>query len=126
MVGEAFSLNRARAAALVGTFAAITLLAGCGGGAYYQAGVAYGPPAPVVEGPYGVAPGPDYIWTPGFYDWYGGTCCGGMVSGGAGRIQKTDGLLLAGNATGTITAITRAAGNTERTGISITSWQALM
>ena len=47
------------------------LLAGCGGGRYY-AGVSVGPPAPLVEGPYGVAPGPDYIWTPGFYDWSGG------------------------------------------------------
>jgi len=52
-------------------FLGFMLLAGCGGGHYY-AGVAVGPPAPLIEGPYGVTPGPGYIWTPGFYDWDGG------------------------------------------------------
>ena len=55
-----------------GIFVALSLLASCGGGMYY-AGVSVGPPAPLVETPYGVAPGPDYIWTPGFYDYVGGT-----------------------------------------------------
>src|SRR5947209_5137933 len=31
----------------------------------------YGPPAPRVER-YGYAPGPGYVWTPGYYSWYGG------------------------------------------------------
>jgi hypothetical protein len=53
-------------------FVASIMFVGCGGGVDYYAGVSYGPPAPLVEGPIGVAPGPDYIWTPGFYDWYGG------------------------------------------------------
>jgi hypothetical protein len=49
--------------------AAGAVLAGCGGygGAYYAQ---FGPPPPryaVV----GVAPGPGYVWTPGWYDWRG-------------------------------------------------------
>ena len=55
---------------LASSFLSFSLMAGCGGP--YYAGVGYGPPAPIVEGPYGVAPGPDYVWTPGFYDWDGG------------------------------------------------------
>jgi len=47
------------------------LLTSCYEGDYY-AGISYGPPAPLVEGPIGVAPGADYIWTPGYYDWDGG------------------------------------------------------
>jgi hypothetical protein len=31
----------------------------------------YGPPAPRVER-YGFAPGPGYVWTPGYYVWSGG------------------------------------------------------
>ncbi len=30
----------------------------------------YGPPAPRVEG-YGYAPGPGYVWIPGYYSWTG-------------------------------------------------------
>lgn len=56
---------------MVGILAGLTFLPACGVGYYVGAG--YGPPAPLVEGPYGVAPGADYIWTPGFYDWDGGT-----------------------------------------------------
>lgn len=47
-----------------------TVLAGCAaryGGGYYAS---YGPPPPryaVV----GVAPGPGYVWTPGWWDWRG-------------------------------------------------------
>jgi hypothetical protein len=52
-------------------FLGFILLTGCEGGHYY-AGVAVGPPAPLVETPYGVAPGPGYVWTPGFYDYGGG------------------------------------------------------
>ena len=56
---------------LVSSFLTLALLSSCGGGHYY-AGVAYGPPAPLVEQPYGVVPGPGYIWTPGYYAWDGG------------------------------------------------------
>ena len=46
-----------------------TIFAGCGGGygAYY---VRYGPPAPRYEA-FGVAPGPGYVWTNGYWDWRG-------------------------------------------------------
>ena len=49
---------------------AVIAIADCGG--HYYVGASYGPPAPLVESPYGVAPGPDYIWAPGYYDWVGG------------------------------------------------------
>lgn len=52
-------------------FLGLAGLTACGGGHYY-AGVSVGPPPPLVEQPYGIAPGPDYIWTPGFYDYGGG------------------------------------------------------
>lgn len=45
-------------------------LVGCGDGAYY-AGVAVAPPPPLVYGPVGAAPGPEYIWTDGYYEWDG-------------------------------------------------------
>ncbi|MGA8597850.1 MAG: hypothetical protein WB676_24300 [Bryobacteraceae bacterium] len=61
-----------RMAGLPSAILAFALLAGCAGGHYY-AGVTYGPPPPPFEQPYGVAPGPYYVWTPGFYDWVGGT-----------------------------------------------------
>ena len=31
------------------------------------------PPPPRVVGPVGVAPGPGYVWTNGYWDWRGGT-----------------------------------------------------
>jgi len=65
-------VNNLQKAALIGIALSLLLLAACGGGAYY-ASVTYGPPAPLVEGPIGVAPGPGYIWTPGFYVWEGNT-----------------------------------------------------
>lgn len=46
-------------------------LAGCGGG-YYRAGVVVGPPPAPVYGVEGVAPGPGYIWTDGYYNLQGG------------------------------------------------------
>ena len=46
-----------------------TLLSGCaGGGAYYSS---YGPPPPRYR-VIGVAPGPGYVWTQGFWDRSGG------------------------------------------------------
>jgi len=45
-----------------------TVLVGCGGGAYYAS---YGPPAPRYYGAVGVAPGPGYVWTNGYWDWRG-------------------------------------------------------
>jgi hypothetical protein len=65
-------VKRFQRVGLAGAVLGTALLAGCGGGHYY-AGVAYGPPPPIVERPYGLAPGPGYIWTPGYYDWVGGT-----------------------------------------------------
>lgn len=46
-------------------------LCGCPHGAYF-ASVRVGPPAPVVYGPVGLAPGPGWVWTDGYYDWVGG------------------------------------------------------
>ena len=46
-----------------------TFLPGCAGGGAY---VAYGPPAPRY-GVIGVAPGPGYVWTEGFWDLRGGS-----------------------------------------------------
>lgn len=43
-----------------------TVLSGCGGGAYYAA--LYGPPPAPRYGVVGVAPGPGYTWTDGFWD----------------------------------------------------------
>jgi hypothetical protein len=51
-------------AAVLVLFAAI--LAGCAGGSYYS-GVRYGPPAPRYR-VIGVAPGPGYVWTHGYWD----------------------------------------------------------
>lgn len=68
-LAEAF-VGKIRKAMLAMGVLGFALLAGCGGG--YYAGVSYGPPAPIVEGPIGVAPGPGYIWTDGYYDWDGG------------------------------------------------------
>jgi hypothetical protein len=47
-----------------------TMLAACAGagGGYY---VRYGPPTPRY-GIVGVAPGPGYVWTNGYWDWRGG------------------------------------------------------
>jgi hypothetical protein len=59
-----------RTVALAISIFGLTLLAGCGG--RYYAGAAFGPPAPIIESPFGVAPGPGYIWTDGYYDWEGG------------------------------------------------------
>src|SRR2546422_11415032 len=58
---------------LSGTFLALTtILAGCGGGGYYRGGyyARYAPPAPRYEA-YGVAPGPGFVWTNGYWDWRG-------------------------------------------------------
>jgi WXXGXW repeat (2 copies) len=44
------------------------ILAGCGGGGYYAS---YGPPAPRSYVAVGVAPGPGYVWTNGYWDWRG-------------------------------------------------------
>jgi len=47
---------------------------GCGGeDSVYYAGVTVGPPAPLVYGPVGVAPGAGYVWTDGYYNWAGGS-----------------------------------------------------
>ncbi len=64
-------MKRSRKAALASSFLALAVLTGCAGTGYY-ARVGIGPPAPLVEERYGIAPGPDYVWTPGFYDWDAG------------------------------------------------------
>lgn len=49
------------------------LLAACGGGYGPRYGYAtYGPPAPRYYGAIGVAPGPGYVWTNGYWAWRGG------------------------------------------------------
>jgi len=50
---------------------ASTILGACGGGyggGYY---VQSGPPAPRYYGAIGVAPGPGFVWTNGYWDWRG-------------------------------------------------------
>ena len=47
---------------------AATLFTGCAGAVV----VRYGPPPPPRYGVVGVAPGPGFVWTEGFYDWRGG------------------------------------------------------
>jgi hypothetical protein len=54
--------------AAFGFFASV--LSGCAAHSYYGAG--YGPPPPPRYGVIGVAPGPGYVWTDGFYDLRGG------------------------------------------------------
>ncbi|PWU10094.1 MAG: hypothetical protein C5B51_05050 [Terriglobia bacterium] len=50
-----------------------TVLAGCGGGyGYNYRYVSYGPPPPRYYGAIGVAPGPGYVWTNGYWAWRGG------------------------------------------------------
>jgi hypothetical protein len=44
-----------------------TVLTGCAGG-YYAGARYYGPPPPPRYGIVGVAPGPGYVWTDGFWD----------------------------------------------------------
>ncbi|MES1257051.1 MAG: YXWGXW repeat-containing protein [Acidobacteriota bacterium] len=63
-------MNKAEKALLSALFLGCGVLAGCGH-AYYGAGITVGPPAPRVIGPLGVAPGPGYVWTDGYYDWQG-------------------------------------------------------
>ena len=56
---------------MVAALAAAGMLAGCAGRSYgYGYGYRVGPPPPVpaYAGPYGVAPGPGYVWTDGYYD----------------------------------------------------------
>ncbi len=65
-------MGKLRSVVLVAALAGVGTLIGCGGGGPYYAGVTVGPPAPLVYGPVGVAPGPGYVWTDGFYDWNGG------------------------------------------------------
>ena len=54
---------------LTGTVLLGTLLTGCAGG-YYSARI--GAPPPPRYGFVGVAPGPGYVWTDGFWDLRGG------------------------------------------------------
>ena len=60
-----------RAKFLAGAVLALgSILSACGPtGAYV--GVSYGPPPPRY-GVVGVAPGPGYVWTDGYWDWRGG------------------------------------------------------
>lgn len=65
-------MRKVRALGLAFILLGAATLADCGGGGVYYAGVSVGPPAPLVYGPVGVAPGPGYYWTDGYYDWVGG------------------------------------------------------
>jgi len=62
-------MSNLRKSVLAGVMFACTGFVACGGG-YYQAGVVIGPPppAPMVVGPVGYAPGPGYVWADGYYD----------------------------------------------------------
>lgn len=56
---------------LMGTVLLGTILTGCApGGGYVSA--RFGPPPPPRYGIVGVAPGPGYVWTDGFWDLHGG------------------------------------------------------
>ena len=59
---------------LLGTVLVGTILTGCGGGGGYTT-VRFGPPPPPRYGIVGVAPGPGFVWTDGYWDrrgaqWY--------------------------------------------------------
>lgn len=45
-------------------------IAGCGGGYAYYSNV---PPPPARVEVYGAAPGPGYVWIPGYHAWRGGS-----------------------------------------------------
>jgi hypothetical protein len=61
-------VDKTRKAVLSALLMGSAALTGCGH-VYYGAGISVGPPAPRVVGPIGVAPGPGYVWTDGYYDW---------------------------------------------------------
>ena len=55
---------------LAGAFVvSAAILSGCAGGGVYYA--SYAPPAPRYYAPVGVAPGPGFVWTNGYWDWRG-------------------------------------------------------
>jgi hypothetical protein len=59
---------------LGGAFVLASVVLGACGGGYYGGGyyATTAPPAPRYYGAVGVAPGPGYIWTDGYWDWRGG------------------------------------------------------
>jgi hypothetical protein len=57
--------------AIGGPLALTLFLAGCGP-SYRYGYASYGPPPPRVEY-YGVAPGPGYVWVPGYWQWSSNT-----------------------------------------------------
>lgn len=63
-------MRKLRAAAFAFVLLGAMGLSSCHDGTYY-AGVSVGPPPPLAYGPVGVAPGPGYMWTDGYYDWGG-------------------------------------------------------
>ncbi len=66
-------MQRFRVAVSAVVLAAVLALSACehASVAFYS-GVTFGPPPPRVFGPVGVAPGPGWVWTDGYYDWAGG------------------------------------------------------
>ena len=56
---------------VAGVIAAGAWLSGCAAHGSYMVG--YGPPPPPRYGVVGVAPGPGYVWTEGFWDRRGGS-----------------------------------------------------
>jgi WXXGXW repeat (2 copies) len=61
-----------KSALSVAALAVVLALPACEHAAFtFYSGVGFGPPAPRFVGPVGMAPGPGFVWTDGFYDWSG-------------------------------------------------------
>ncbi len=66
-------MQKLRVAALAVALAAVLALSACEHAAFtFYSGVTVGPPPMRAFGPVGVAPGPGWVWTDGYYDWAGG------------------------------------------------------
>lgn len=67
-------LHKFRIAFSTAALAVVLALSACEHGTFtFYSGVTVGPPPLRVRGPVGMAPGPGFVWTDGFYDWSGGS-----------------------------------------------------
>ncbi|MBV8552344.1 MAG: YXWGXW repeat-containing protein [Acidobacteriaceae bacterium] len=65
-------LSRLQYWALASALAGAVALIGCGHWVYYASAELGPPPPPLVYGPIGAAPAPDYVWTEGYYQYFEG------------------------------------------------------
>ena len=64
-------MQKLRVAALILGLAGVLALSACAHGHFYAGVSVAPPPPPAAYGPIGVAPGPGWVWTDGFYAWGG-------------------------------------------------------